>query len=274
MLKIIVLINIGRKLLMIGLSTACFYPLETEKVIEKAAKMGFKDIEVFFNTTSELSMDYVLYLKTICNEYDIKVQSVHPFTSFAEPYFFFTDYIRRFNDGCELYENYFNLAAILGAKIFNFHGDMLQRKTTPEEYAEIYYKLFILAKKHGIIFSQENVSRCLSGKSDYLKELSNILGNDICFTLDIKQAHRADEDPYDFVEKIGSKTVLVHVNDFDEKNECLLPCYGNYDLRKIIEKMDKFRFKGYYMIEVYSQNYKEYDEIEESKRKLEKLFRI
>jgi sugar phosphate isomerase/epimerase len=258
---------------MIGLSTASFYPLETEKVIEKISKLGFNVIEVFFNTTSELTMEYVLDLKKICDEYGVKVNSIHPFTSFAEPYFFFTDYVRRFNDGCDLYEKYFNLAAVLGAKIFNFHGDLLQRKTTPDEYAEIYYKLYTVAKKHEILFSQENVSRCLSGKSDFLKKLSDILGDNIYFTLDIKQANRAGEDPYSFVEKIGNKIVLVHINDFNEENDCLLPCYGKYDLKKIKKKLDEKEFKGYYIIEVYSQNYKELKEIEQSKNMLEKLFR-
>lgn len=38
----------------LGASTACFYPLETEKALEKVCKLGYKYAEVFMNAPCEL----------------------------------------------------------------------------------------------------------------------------------------------------------------------------------------------------------------------------
>ena len=43
----------------IGVSTSCFYPLETELAFEKIAKAGIKTAEVFFNAECELKQDFV-----------------------------------------------------------------------------------------------------------------------------------------------------------------------------------------------------------------------
>ena len=50
---------------MIGVSTACLYPLETEKAFEYLAKNGIKNTEIFFNTDSELTPSFVSELKQI-----------------------------------------------------------------------------------------------------------------------------------------------------------------------------------------------------------------
>ena len=41
----------------IGLSSACFYPLETEKSIIRACETGAKTIEIFMNADSEFQPD-------------------------------------------------------------------------------------------------------------------------------------------------------------------------------------------------------------------------
>ena len=39
-----------------GASTACFYPLETEKALKKVCELGYKYAEVFMNAPSELEV--------------------------------------------------------------------------------------------------------------------------------------------------------------------------------------------------------------------------
>ena len=63
---------------MIGVSTACLYPLETEKAFEFLAESGIKNTEIFFNTDSELSPSFVSELKRIADLNGVRVFSVHP----------------------------------------------------------------------------------------------------------------------------------------------------------------------------------------------------
>ena len=37
-----------------GMSSSCFYPLETEKSLKKCGELGFSNVELFVNTYSEL----------------------------------------------------------------------------------------------------------------------------------------------------------------------------------------------------------------------------
>ena len=41
-------------MIQIGASTACFYPLETERALKRVGELGFSTAEVFFNSFSEL----------------------------------------------------------------------------------------------------------------------------------------------------------------------------------------------------------------------------
>lgn len=74
---------------MIGVSTACLYPEQTEESLRYLAENGVQTVEVFFNTFSEFSKEYALQLKKLCDQYHVHIYSVHPFTSFMETYLFF-----------------------------------------------------------------------------------------------------------------------------------------------------------------------------------------
>ena len=63
----------------LGVSTACFYPLETELSLEKIGKAGVKHTEIFFNALCELKQSFVDMLLDIkeeldfCNKHDLDV---------------------------------------------------------------------------------------------------------------------------------------------------------------------------------------------------------
>ena len=67
----------------IGVSTASFYPLETEEALEQLGKAGVKYTEIFFNALSELKPAFIDILEDILDNYGIKVTSVHPTMSLA-----------------------------------------------------------------------------------------------------------------------------------------------------------------------------------------------
>ena len=256
---------------MIGISSACFYPINTEDTLPIIKDMGFGRIEVFINSNQEFSLKNMKELKVYCDDNGMKINSIHPFTSFAEPTLFFSNYQRRYEDGIELYKKYFYNSASICAKYFVFHGALSVQRISVERYAEIFYDLSIFAKCEGITLCQENVSRCICGKKEYLFELDKLLGDNINYTLDLKQANRLGYNPIEFIDGIGQKIKLCHINDFDGNYECLLPCMGNFDFKEFKSKMDSNNYKGDYIIEVYSDNYNDYKEIEKSKTLLENI---
>ena len=82
----------------VGISTACFYPAATEEALRCVAEAGAKVTEVFFNSPSELEPVFLRRLSSIASDNGIRIRSLHPFTSFAEGYILFSQYVRRFDD--------------------------------------------------------------------------------------------------------------------------------------------------------------------------------
>lgn len=240
---------------MIGISSACFYPMLTENTLEHLAKTGVSVIEIFCNTESELTPSFADEMRRKCDACGISIVSVHPYTSFAEPYYFFSDYARRTDDATELYKRFFEATNRFGATLFQFHGDRKDSGIATEVYAERYVRLFRLAKEQGVTFCQENVCRCRSAELSFLTELSDRLGDEVRFTLDLKQAHRSGVDPLDIVSVLGKKIAHLHVNDRNGAEDCLLPGYGTFDFASFSDRMAQLDYRGHWMIEVYSQNY-------------------
>ena len=83
----------------IGVSTACFYPLETEKALLKVAQSGVACTEVFFNALCELQPSFINELSKIQQEYNTCITAVHPTMSLAESFMLFSAYERRFAEG-------------------------------------------------------------------------------------------------------------------------------------------------------------------------------
>ena len=57
------------------------------------------------------------------NNNHMNITSVHPYCSGFEPFLLFSDYIRRFKDGINIYKDFFWAASYLGAKVLILHGD-------------------------------------------------------------------------------------------------------------------------------------------------------
>ena len=262
----------GGECFLIGISSACYYPMPTEDAFSMIAKSKTKICELFFNTSSEIEGPFLRQLKAVADNGGFSVGSVHPFSSFAETNCFFSAYERRTRESIDFYKRFFNGGAELGAEFFVFHGAVLGAALDPEFYAERFYTLSQAAKAEGITLCQENVSRCLAGRTEYVRKLKELLGNNISFVLDIKQAHRAECDPFEMAKAMRDSLKLVHVNDFNSDSDCLLPGKGTFDLKGLKSLLDEMGYSGNFIIEVYRQNYGDYSEVEDSFRTLEQLF--
>lgn len=255
----------------IGMSLACFYPLEPEKAVAEAAALNIRICEIFLNTFSELEENYLHELRGLCDRYDMRVYSLHPFTSFLENYLFFSPYPRRIADSVEFYRRYAAAAKILGAKVVNIHGDRGVGLEDLDEYVKCVAPLMKLQEETGVIFALENVFYNSVNHPAFTARLRQRLP-EVRFTFDIKQAFKGGQDAYDLAEAMGGSIVNFHVNDRDDTHLCLLPGKGTVDYDRIAGIMDQAGYNGPGLIEVYRKNFGVREEIGESKKFLENKF--
>lgn len=256
----------------IGLSLACFYPNHPEDVVSRTSALGFKTAELFINTYSELSDEYIDNFKNICDKNGIKIYSVHPFTSAIENYMFFSPYDRRIEDSVKLYEMYSNVALKLGAKVINMHGDRGLGLTDIDKYIDCLAPLLNLTEKYGVCFSHENVFFNSVNKPEFIRNLREKTGGAVKFTFDIKQAHKGGSNPYEVCEAMGSDIINFHINDYDENHLCMLPGEGSVDYKKIFSILNKNGYNGPALIEVYSDNFTSDKQITDSVKFLKNHF--
>ena len=172
----------------IGVSTACFYPMQTEEALALLANGGVACCEIFLNSLGELRQAFIAELANIKNAGGTKVIAVHSGVSFAEPTLFFSDYERRYEEGLELYRRYFAVTAELGAHYFIFHGDRQIGRVSEEIGFERFARLADEASAAGVTLLQENVNAHKSAHPDYIKRMRRALGEKARFCLDLKQA--------------------------------------------------------------------------------------
>lgn len=256
----------------IGISTASLYPAPTEAALKYLAEQEIRNTELFLNTPSELSDSYLGQLCKIVNSSEIKVQAIHPYTSELESLLFFSDYPRRVEDGLELYRRYFEIGKKLKSKYLIFHGQNLRNPYPSASGFKNMEKLLALAKDYGMNLLQENVARCVSSKLSYIREMKKYFGNEIGFTLDIKQALRSGLLWEEVLEEMGENLRHIHLSDHDLSHDCLLPGEGNMNLSFLGSKLKEKNFTGSLIIELYRQNYKDKEDLIRSCRFLEQKF--
>ncbi len=239
-----------------GISTACLYPLKTEDAFLFLAQNGVKDIEIFFNSISELNDDFLNKILEIKEKYNVNIPAVHPFSSFAETYMLFSQYERRFEDTFEYYKNYYKAAKILGARFVSLHGHKVNGDLDINTYAQRYKKMFLAAKEYGVTLNQENVVNHTSGELKNLLILKDLLKENFSVTFDIKQCIRAKQDVFECIKKLGGLISHIHISDNNENNDCMLIGEGNFDFKKFVEALNNINYNGKLVLEVYRNAYK------------------
>lgn len=252
----------------IGVSTASYYPLETEIAFEEIGKAGIKHSEIFFNAASELKPAFTDMLLNIKQKYEITVAAVHPTMSLAESFMIFSAYERRFYEALEQYSRYSERAATLGAKYIIMHGGKPNGILSDGEYCERYMRLKEATLKNGVTVLQENVVYHRSGDIEFLRSMKDILGDDAEFCLDIKQAVRCGCEPTELLNEFHQNIKHLHISDHTVASDCMLPLTGGFDFKGFFKQLSSLGYNGSCMIEVYRDAYKDYGEINHSYHKL------
>ncbi len=238
-----------------GVSTSCFYPMETIKSLQTLQNAQIDNVEIFLNTFSELEDDYMNALRTCLMKNNTQVVSLHPFTSSMETFFFASLYETRVTDGLQLYRRYFDACRKLGAKRFVFHGDYKQTSFSFRQHCKNYSLLRKTAAEYGVEFCQENVVRCKCGTPDYIRRMREYTQDDVSFVLDVKQMRRANVSLNDMLDAMQNKISHVHISDESTVSDCVVPGQGNFDFDTLFSRLQKDGFAGDFIIELYRGNF-------------------
>lgn len=260
----------------IGISTACFYPQKTEDAIDIIFGLGFRRIEYFINSEYEYNLHFASEQRKKLNALGIAVNSVHSYTTAFEHYLMFSEYSRRRSEGKRIFSDVVRTASALGAKIITFHGITKFLSNVPDKVClNVYSELIDIAQQHRITIAQENVSYCRSADTKYLSLLRDTFSADeLMFTLDIKQAVRADTNVYDYIDIMAGRIANIHINDNDRLHPCLLPGEGSFNYETFFSVLKNSGYMGNFIIEVYSQNFKNNSQVLKSKKFLENLMTV
>ncbi len=224
--------------------------------------MGFSHCEIFFNSYSELSPEFIREIIKIKDYYGVTVTSLHSYRSFSEGYDFFSKYKRRFYDAAEDYKRFFEASAELGAKYIVMHGAKHKSEIPLDEYAERFGELDTVAQSFDCNVAHENVVDFVSARPDFMKFMKDCLGDHFKAVLDVKQARRAGFDPKEFINILGENIVHVHLSDFDKEQDCIAPSEnGLFDFAELFTALRENGFSGDGVVELYSDSYKDSGEI-------------
>ena len=257
----------------IGLSSACFYPLETEKSVVRACEAGAKTIEVFMNANLEFEPQFVKNMAEICKSNGVKVASVHTMGSFTESFHLFSSYKRRFYEAKDTsFKRHFDVMHTLGAEILVMHGSKKPGSISDEEYFERFGELTRMGKAEGLKICQENVVHYRSESPDFLLRMGEYIGDDFNLVFDIKQSVRTGIDPFEFAKKLHKYIRHVHISDHNSEKDCIVPCKdGIFDFKGFFNMMKELGYNGNYIIELYENGFESDNELTFAMNELKKL---
>lgn len=257
-----------------GISTACFYPEETQAALERVGEMGCEVTEVFLNTFRETEEGYLLRLRKTADAMGVKVSSVHPFTGPLEGLLFASEYATRAADGIDFYRQYFRACQVLGADKLVFHGDRAFEGAQPmEKHAAIIRNLAQAGLEYGVTLCYENVYYCRLGCPAKVRAIRPLLGKYAAFTLDLKQLRRANATLQDMLDAMGRDVRQVHISDCDSKHDCIPPGEGTFDFGGLFEGLEKLGYQGDLIIELYRDGFKSEAQLERSLQYMQGLLK-
>ncbi len=261
----------GVNVMEIGASTSNFYPEQPETALAQLLNAGFRTVEIFLNAPSELKPSFVDDLKRQCDDAGARVAAIHPFSSFLEPFFLFSPYQRRADDGLDMYKVFFETAARLEAPIMVLHGDKAAGHLNEEAYLERYERIYDAGASYGVTVAQENVVRFRSESLSVLESMRKALGDKAKFVCDFKQAGRCGLDPAEVIDVMGDAIVHVHISDRTDAADCLPPGTGTRDFKSLLQKLKTVGYDGVLMLELYRGNFADADDLCRAKEYLEEI---
>ena len=247
----------------IGISTATLFGrLYNEDALPLLERLDSRVCEVFLETYCEYTESFANLLKSRLG--GLKVHSIHTLNTHFEPQLF-SPCDRTRNDAVEIFENCLKAGKILGAQNYTMHGKAKFKKgVVYNDYEQIgmyMNELTLLAEKYGINVCLENVEWAFYDRPGFYSKIKKYAPK-LCATLDVKQARVSGFDYKEYLEETGAGLKTVHLSDIDENGKTALPKKGGYfDFEELFRLLKHNGFNGNCLIEVYKENYADYNEL-------------
>lgn len=248
----------------IGISTASlFLRLNNEDALPLLRKWHVPCAEVFLTSFSEYDPRFASALAAAKG--DVNVHSVHVLNTQFEPQLY-AEHPRVREDAFGWLKKAMKSAQNLGARNYTFHGIARIKRTFREDLprsaartAEIYAK----CREYGVRLCYENVEWALYNRPGVFTELKKRcpgLGG----VLDIKQARISGYDWRDYLSEMGEDLATVHVSDVDASGKMCLPGKGVFPFDELFSRLCDIGFYGAVLIENYSRDYSDPEELRTS----------
>ena len=236
----------------LGMSTAAFYGrFETEEAAKQIAARRFDCAEVFLQSISEYEPAFTSLVRA--NLGGVPCVSMHPSGIQFESQMFGRSQRQR-RDAFDLFRRTLDAAQMLGAKYYVYHGRSTALLSplpfNLEANVDVVGQMMQEAAQRDIRIAWENVYWCQLTTCERIHDVKRQLP-DVCFTLDIKQAMRAGEDPLQMAKAMGDKLVHVHVLDWDERGRICLPGEGCFDYEALFRLLRQMEYTGAVIFEPY-----------------------
>ncbi len=245
-----------------GISTASlFMRHHTEDALEYLSKNGISVAEVFLESYREYNGKFGELLAT--KKGNTQIHSVHTLTTQFEPQLYSLNE-RAKEDSFELLKGTMECAKKIGAKYYTFHGQArfkVNHNTTDyDRVGAITQEIIDTISPYGVTLAYENVHWCGYNHVGFFKEIKSRTKG-LKATLDIKQARQAGISYEDLIKEMGEDIVTVHLSDVNAQGKMCLPGRGITDFERLFNNLQGVGFDGAMILEVYTDDYKEKEEL-------------
>ena len=248
----------------VGVSTATFFGKEvTEDTLGLIKGMGVDVCEVFLTTFSEYTPQFSHLLKSRLD--GLSVHSIHTLTNQFEPQL--TNRVKRTrDDALDIFRQVLASASNLGAKYYTFHGGAIlkvsQKNINFSYLGAQMNELCNIAGEYGVELCQENVHWAVYQKPGFMSNILRYAPN-LKSCLDIKQAMQSGYDYRDYLAEMSTTLKTVHICDYD--SDGLKPIgEGSFDFRELVSRLRDVGYDGPMIVELYSGDYKDYEQVKRS----------
>ncbi len=254
-----------------GISTATLFKRRfNEDALARFAEWGVQTTEVFLTSFSEYDAQFAHELAA--RKGALPVHSVHVLNTQFEPQLY-NDHPRVKGDAFGWLSRVMESARVLGAAYYTFHGIARIKRTYRENLPALgrgTQEIAAFCENYGVTLSYENVEWAIYNRPSVYRALKAECPA-LKGVLDIKQARISGYDWREYLDEMGRDLVTVHVSDVDDGGKMCLPGQGNFPFDELISRLADVGFAGAVLIENYSGDYKDEEELLASYRYLQEL---
>ena len=249
----------------IGISTASLFARKpTEDALEFLGKNKVECAEVFLESYCEYNKRFGELLNGMKG--DTVVHSLHTLTTQFEPQLYSVNE-RAKSDSFGLLDQAMQAGKAVGAKYYTFHGGARFKKTpftiNYDRVGKITQEIIDAIKPYGITLAYENVHWGYYNYIGFFNEIRKRTQG-LKATFDIKQARQSGIDYADYIKEMGADIVTAHLSDIGENGKMCLPGKGITNFTDVLTRLKDVGFDGAILIEAYTSDYGDEQELFES----------